>query len=334
MRFFKYFIKNLYLCVFVGEKECSIYGQFVKNGKNLNAIQADFEIVGEHIDFKFNDYVKKHSKDANTTYTALLLNTPKQWALPVSDRIGYNKFGVNFNEVNVLSMPGGWSIFIPKDEIQAQLHFLNGLKIDLLYSPFSILYDKINEFRADERVTLYAYIQGDSCAMMVFKELEMKFGAFYNNNSDQGDVKQDDENLAPINIAEIDNIIAKEDDKFNALNTLSELSTDNDIDTFEDISKTQEYERNESDAQANLERLGQSGQMLLNIKDAISDYYKNPLYDSNFVEKIVIFDSTGAMDEQNLIDIISNELCIETIVFKADKYKDALNIISKELKEC
>lgn len=334
MRFFKYFVKNLYLCVFVGNKECSIYGQFVKNGKDLSALQADFEIVGEHIDFKFNDYVKKHAKGANSTYIALLLNTQKQWALPVSDRVGYNKFGVNFGEVNVLSMPGGWSIFIPKDEIQAQLHFLNGLKIDLLYSPFSLLYDKINEFRADDKITLYVYIQGDSCAMMVFKELEMKFGAFYNSNDEENEQKHDDGNLSPINIADIDNIIAKEDDKFNALNTLNELSTDDEIGGFEDISKTQEYERSESDTQTNLKRLGLSGLMLSNIKDAISDYYKNPLYDSNFIEKIVIFDSTGDIDEQNLIDIISNELCIETTVFKVDKYKDALNIISKELNEC
>lgn len=331
MSFLRSFITNLYICVFVNNKECSIYGQFVKNEKNLNAIEADFEIIGEHIDFKFNDYVKKYAKNAHSAYIALLLNTKKQWALPVSDRIGYNKFGVNYAEVNVLAMPGGWSIFIPKEEIKEQTHFLNGLAIDLLYSPYALLYDKIREFRADERITLYVYTQTDSCAMMVFKGLKMQFAAFYNNDDKDESVEQGDDSLAPINIADIDNLIAKEDDKFSALNTLNELSMNDDIEGFEDIVKIEENDKRENDAQASLERLGRSGQMLANVTDAIGDYYKNPLYEADFVEKIVVFDSAGFIDDQNFVDIVANELYVEATVFSVDKHKDILDIITREL---
>ena len=71
--------------------------------------------------------------------------------------------------------------------------------------------------------------------------------------------------------------------------------------------------------------------MLANVTDAIGDYYKNPLYEADFVEKIVVFDSAGFIDDQNFVDIVANELYVEATVFSVDKHKDILDIITREL---
>ena len=331
MSFIRSFIKNLYVCVFVDNTECSIFGKFVKNQSDLGTIEADFEITEKHIDFKFNDYIKKNTKKAHSTYVALLLSTKKQWALPVADRVGYNQFGVNYNEVQVVNMPGGWSIFISNDEIANQTKFLNGLKPDLLYSPYVLLYEKICEFRADDRITLYVYAQDTSCTMMVFAGLQMRYAAYFCEGEEEKMAEED--TIAPINIADIDNIIAKEDDKFSALNALNDLDDDN----FElngqfcDITKVEDVERSGDQIEESLQKVGRSGNMLNNIKEAMKEYYRNPLYQSEFIEKIVVFDSQDVLDEQSFIDVVGHEIFVDSAVFKVDRNEDLLSIIKREI---
>ena len=319
------------MCVFVDNTECSIFGKFVKNQSDLGTIEADFEITEKHIDFKFNDYIKKNTKKAHSTYVALLLSTKKQWALPVADRVGYNQFGVNYNEVQVVNMPGGWSIFISNDEIANQTKFLNGLKPDLLYSPYVLLYEKICEFSADDRITLYVYAQDTSCTMMVFAGLQMRYAAYFCEGEEEKMAEED--TIAPINIADIDNIIAKEDDKFSALNALNDLDDDN----FElngqfcDITKVEDVERSGAQIEESLQKVGRSGNMLNNIKEAMKEYYRNPLYQSEFIEKIVVFDSQDVLDEQSFIDVVGHEIFVDSAVFKVDRNEDLLSIIKREL---
>lgn len=318
--------------MFIDDETCSIVGKFVKNNQALETIQAEFEIIEERIDLKFNEYIKRNIKKAHSAYIAVVLNSQKQWALPVSDRMGYNRFGVNFNEVNVVPMPGDWSIFIPKEEIELERSFLNGAPIDLLYSPFAMLYDKICEFRADEKICLYVYAQESSCAMMIFAGLKMLYADFFGTKP-KAQIQEDD-TIAPISIADIDNIIAKEDDKFSALTTLGELDEDEvGLDGgFEDMTKIEDIERTGAEIEEGLQRVGRAGTMINNIKEALGDFYRNEMYESDFVEKIVVFDSQDVLDETNFIEIAINELYIEATVFKVNRQDDLLSIIKRELK--
>ena len=340
LSFLRSLIKNLFVCVFIDEDECKIYGQIVKNNQKVGTIEANFEIIDGHIDHKFNDYIKKNLKKASSTYVALLLNSKKQWALPVNDHDGYNRFGVNFNEVHTLDMPGDWSIFIPKDEIEREVNFINGMKIDLLYSPFALLYEKICEFKADERITLYVYAQESSCAIMIFSGLKMLYANFYNTEASSQKLNEEDEAIAPINIADIDNIIAKEDDKLHALSVLDdlndnfdELSDENSEKTFEDITEEEDIERTGAQIEESLQKVGRSGLLLNDIKEAMLDFYKNPLYESAFVEKIVVFDSEDILDDQNFSDVVGHEIFIEATVFAVDRTEDLFAIIKRDLRQ-
>lgn len=338
LSFIRSLVKNLYVCVFVDEEECTICGHFVKNNQKVGTLEASFEIIEGHIDHKFNEYIKKSLKRANSTYVALLLNSKKQWALPVNDHEGYNKFGVNFNEVHTLDMPGGWSIFIPKDEVEREIDFINGMKIDLLYSPFVLLYEKIREFKSDDRITLYVYAQEASCAMMIFSGLKMLYANFYNTEVSTKKLSEEDEAINPINIADIDNIIAKEDDKLNALNVLDdlndnfdELSNDDNEEAFEDITEPEDIERTSAQIEESLQKVGRSGLLLNDIKEAMLDFYKNPLYESAFVEKIVVFDSEDILDDQNFADVVGHEIFIEATVFAVDRSQDLFSVIKRDL---
>lgn len=342
LSFLRSFIKNLYVCVLVDENECTIYGQIVKNNQKVGVIEASFEIIDGHIDFKFNEYIKKNLKKANSTYVALLLNSKKQWALPVNDREGYNKFGVNYNEVNTLNMPGGWSIFIPKNEIEREIDFINGMNIDLLYSPYALLYDKVCEFKADSRITLYVYAQESSSAIMIFSDLKMLYASFVAEDVNNQKLNEDDI-IAPINISEIDNLIAKEDDKFSELDDLNELGNlpsepnfcelPNVSSDFSDMTKIEDIERTSAVIEESLQKAGRSGLLLNDIKIAMEDYYKNSLYESNFIEKVVVFDSQDLLDEKNFADIVGHELFVEATVFKVNRAIDLISRIKKELEQ-
>ena len=166
---------------------------------------------------------------------------------------------------------------------------------------------------------------------MVFAGLQMRYAAYFCEGEEEKMAEED--TIAPINIADIDNIIAKEDDKFSALNALNDLDDDN----FElngqfcDITKVEDVERSGAQIEESLQKVGRSGNMLNNIKEAMKEYYRNPLYQSEFIEKIVVFDSQDVLDEQSFIDVVGHEIFVDSAVFKVDRNEDLLSIIKREL---
>ena len=64
----------------------------------------------------------------------------------------------------------------------------------------------------------------------------------------------------------------------------------------------------------------------------MNEYYRNPLYQSEFIEKIVVFDSQDVLDEQSFIDVVGHEIFVDSAVFKVNRNEDLLNIIKRELK--
>ncbi|ANE36333.1 hypothetical protein CIG11343_1331 [Campylobacter iguaniorum] len=325
------FLSSLYISVVIEDKECQVYGVLVKNGKILKTIEAVFDCNSLRVDPKFNEYIKRQEANVHSLYVSTLLYNPKQWAVPTITKDGYEKFNIDFNNANIVFMPGDWSIFIPRAELSNLTTFLNGLELNLVYSPFALLYDKIIKNGAKSGEILYIYNQKDCISMMVFRDNQMKFSAFF-VTAKARDVFRDDRDLKPVDTTDLDNIILTEEDKFNELGSLDDLSNvvgSDKKDTFEDIQNI------ESDIGKTLEDsvrdIGKETVLLNDIRSAILEYYKNNLYDSDFIEEIVIFDSDKL--NKSFIDTLNSELMIKAQIEPINIIKDMSEIMIRELKQ-
>ncbi|KAB0612058.1 hypothetical protein [Campylobacter hyointestinalis] len=320
------FLPSLYISVLAENKECQIYGQVIKNGKVIKTVEAVFDCNNHKVDPKFNTYLKTQENLAHWTYVGTLLNNSKHWALPVSSKDGYTKFNINYSSVNIVTMAGGWSIFVYKNEIEKMQTFFNDMQPNLIYSPFALLYEKIKNNLEKNQNILYVYSLKESSALMIFDDTKMQFSAFFQACKTADDLI-DEKELKAEDTTDIENIISKEEDKFNDLGSLEDLDNvvkNSQKDDFEDI-----QEVNTRDLEESVRDIGKETFLLNNIRSAINEYYKNELYDSNFIDKIIIYDNNKL--DKSFIDVLGSELMINSYINEVDTIKDMNELMIREL---
>ena len=67
------------------------------------------------------------------------------------------------------------------------------------------------------------------------------------------------------------------------------------------------------------------------ISLALKEFYTNPLYESDFIEDVVIFDATERTSA-TFLHYLQNELLVKTEVYPVDTQKIMTELMIKELK--
>lgn len=322
-------LTNLYLCINISENVCKLHGEFVKNKSVVKTIRKDFEIKNGKVDRLFNTYLQEQSKKAHFSYLSYLLHTERQWALPTNKTP--SDFNVDAKNSFVIRMPNNWSIFIPNYELNDISVFLNNISLDLAYSPFSLLYEQILQHQQKDKNTLYIYFQDDCVSVLIFKNQTMRFGMFFENTLKIAQIK--DTLLDPVDTTDIDTLIANEEEKMESFGILDDF--DNiELEQKEDFSDIQNIEDTDEDEEIDLETsvtiMGKVARLLDNIHESLQDYYSNPLYDSDFIDSIVIFDGVGI--DINMTEGIKNEFLIEPLIFPINVSEDILKLVKRDLR--
>lgn len=216
------FLSTLYVSAVIKDNQCYTYARAIKNGKIIKNLEAVFDCTDGRVDIKFNEYLKKRESEYHSVYLSVLLNSPKQWAIPAVSKQDFSKFAIQYNSVDIVAVDNNWSIVVPKGEIAAFDSSLNRADADLIYSPFSILYESILRNMIKDKLILYIYNIEDSMTMMIFQNKEMRFSAYFDTRKDSSHLV-DEKELSKEDTTDIDNVIEKEEDKLNELDGLDDL---------------------------------------------------------------------------------------------------------------
>lgn len=322
--FVRKFLSNLFISIMVEESNCKIYGKSIKNGKILRTFEAIFDLEDPNLaDEKLIDYIKRQEKTAHSTYIAMICNGLHQGALPFYGKEDYEKFGLQAKSLNIVNMHN-FSVFSNQDSILSSKKFLGNIGIDLLYSPFVLLYEMVKNHNFSEHNTLFCYLSKENLTLMVFNKQNMKFGAFFKMKN--ANMALENPNLTNENIDEIDEILDMQDGFFEIgdLENLDEIA--NFEDNFHDFNTPKEIiDLEESVANSGIQTI------ITNcLNQAICEYYQNPLYDSDFIQDIVIFDNSKA--SKTLLSAIETEMLINASMLPVDGLKIMSEIMVRELK--
>ncbi|ABK82714.1 hypothetical protein Q4Y15_001180 [Campylobacter fetus] len=324
------FLSTLYVSAVIKDNQCYTYARAIKNGKIIKNLEAVFDCTDGRVDIKFNEYLKKRESEYHSVYLSVLLNSPKQWAIPAVSKQDFSKFAIQYNSVDIVAVDNNWSIVVPKGEIAAFDSSLNRADADLIYSPFSILYESILRNMIKDKLILYIYNIEDSMTMMIFQNKEMRFSAYFDTRKDSSHLV-DEKELSKEDTTDIDNVIEKEEDKLNELDGLDDLSSvinSSKKESFEDLqsSEINDINRNLEDS---VRDIGRETLLLNNIRLAIMEFYKNEAYRSDFIEHIMIFD--GLKLEKSFLSILESELLIEADIQEINIENDMNDIMIREL---
>lgn len=321
------YLSNLYLSVAVEGNKCLVYGKVIKNGQVLRVIENSFECGEENIDIKFNEYIRKLENSAYFAYISILIHGPKQFAIPVCDSEGFAKFGLKYDLCRLVNVNEEWSIATYKSQIAQLIKFLNGLEPNLIYSPFSLLYEQILASGVPKLCTMYLYSQTDYVFVMVFKDQKMKFATcismkhFENIIASSNDFKDFD-------IADIDNVIVSEE---NNLFNLAPLETSgDDMGNLSDLD-SDEYMNLDQAIEHSVSNISKETTLLENMRQSIKEFYSSKLYEGDFIEQIVFYD--GINLDSDFESMVASEIMIPFTLKQIDTVKSMNEIMIRDLNE-
>lgn len=326
------FLTTLYVSVVIKDNQCYLYSRAVKGDKIISSNEAVFDVHNGVVDYKLVDYLKKRTKQYHSVYLAAMLNSPKQWALPAVDARGFEKFNISYNLVAKIKMKG-WSIVVPDSELASFEETLNGLKPDLIYSPFGILHSLVKESPKKGKI-LYMLHMNDNNTIMIFDGEDMKFGAYFDTRKENDGFDYYDKVFSKEESADLDNVIEEEQDRLSKLGGLGDIGGgfsdfDNvDKDDFEDIQHEEIANANKK-LEDSVRDIGKEVTLISNIKLAITEYYQNKNYLGDFIESVVIFDGLS-LDNEFLI-MAENELMLDIKLIKQDIDKLINNMMIREI---
>lgn len=336
----KYF-KNLFISIIEGEESYRLFCKVLKNGKLLNKFDKTFEIAPneEKLDSTIVDYIESLQEKYNTVYVSLLLNSMGQGAIRGTHDKDFQKFSVHSNSVKAVKFKT-WSCYVSYIDLNWIQKIYKDIGLDFVYSPFVVLYNLLSARKLKHNPTLYILNQEASIAIGIFKGDTLCFGAFYkvDNNvklsaSMDIDDWEDEEEENSESMVELDDL---DSDKLLNLDELSELNTLNNESNDEKFSELKDEDNTDSLASLESEDSGIQGLELYGrdlevfnfLQKALGEYYKNDIYESDFIENAIIFDGYDISHE--MIERIEDDLMLSLEIHKIDIAEVVCDLSVKE----
>ncbi|OCX43199.1 hypothetical protein A7X81_08120 [Campylobacter ornithocola] len=319
LSFFRKYILQLLVCICYDEKQYIIRCHTWKKSQAVDTFEKSFEDKEKAI-----EYVKNLAKDFQIYYISTLFTPIAQGVIPSSNFKDLSNFGVDVSSVKCIPFNNGL--------LYASSHSLNLYEqdygtfggLDLLYSPFSLLYHCITNRGFEEKAGLYVYRYHDFVAMLICKKETILFGSYFNiasQNYDEVDFFDDIKEEFDLNID--DENQEEENEQNYDLKSLEEMSQE--LDKLEELDDEKEELPVES-----LENFSSDMKMIEYIISSVKEFYNNPLYENSFLEEIIIFDEESF--SVTSLDYLENELFIKPKVELVDTLNLMNELMVKDLK--
>lgn len=323
---------NLFLSVIIEGSECLFYGRVFKNGKVVKTLDAKFtEINPDEIDDKVLAYIKRQEEAYHEVYISLLYTDSFQGALPTLKKDEFKKYNIKTENITSIEIDK-FSIYADSLSVAKARDLFGENSIDLLYSPISLMFYEISKRGISEKTSLYLYSLQNSIALAIFKDKQMQFATFFRLDENAHTTTADIENFRKEDITDIDNLIIKDENQMASLDdfkSLDELFDEDRSKDFEDLG----YDINmpaSSDVAASVNIFGRDMSMYRYISSAIKEFYTNPNFNGDFIEEIIIFDTSKT--SATFLQYIQTELLVQTSVETIDTLKNMNELMYEEIK--
>lgn len=317
------YVAQLLICVIFEENKHSVRARNIKNGKVVKSYEKSFDDKK-----KLLQYVDNLSHNFQLYYISVFCENTSQGLVPVSSQSELGRFGVAKN-VTTLTLLNA-QIYTPTSAIKEyQKLFEDYGEVDLIYSPFMLLYHCISKTKPQkDKTILYVFRHSIYLALMVCEAKRILFGQFYDINAhnlayEENSQESTDEEinfeepLADGASEELQGLINEDANNKNA---------DNNSDQNTSIGDTT---RHIASSAMNLSNFGSDMDMCSCIFAGVQEFYQNPLYNGKFIDEVVLFDN--AEISQAVLDYIEGEIFIKPKVIKIDTFTLMSELMRKEL---
>ncbi|MDD2383930.1 MAG: hypothetical protein PHN18_07025 [Sulfurospirillaceae bacterium] len=341
--------QNLFVAIVLNESACHIKCKVYQDGAIKKTFEKSFSgpYDTENLDITIENYLISLQEEYGFVYISFLLNAMGQGAIEGFNAESYRKHSVDLQNVHMINISKQWSMYASFIEIKWVKNIFSETGIDLVYSPFFILYDFIVSQKLKSKPTLYLLNGQDFFVSAVFQDTKLHFGAFFKTQNSVAfthtdevsdwESEREEENIA--NLEEMpelsmNNNEDNEDESLSGLSDLEDIDELNQVDSFSDVDdvKTLGHFKgfdNVKEEDTSLELYGRDLLVYKYLKSSLEEYYHNPLFHGEFIDEIIIFD--GFEMSSDLIHQLEDELIMDVEIHKVDIVDRLCDISIKEV---
>lgn len=319
------YIPTVFIAIVQEDNVWIINSKVIKNGILKNKFSKSFDIIEEDIlPQGMLEYLEKIQTDYNFAYVSLFLDSMGQGAICGNTTSDFEKNSVDIKNVTHFDIDGKWSVYASFIDINWIKKLFSDVGIDFIYSPFMVQNFLLKKEKRKIEPTLYILNHHDCVTISIFEDVNLVFGAFFRTTSDEKLINSDDmdywdtepEEKGLDNIIELDGMEEEEFSSFDGLEEIEDLDTQADSGDFLEISIGDKDlgHFDEQESQDNIELFGRDVLVYKYLTSSLKEYYRNNLYRSDFIDKIVLFD--GYEVSSDLIEMLENDLFMDVELHK------------------
>ncbi|PZT48590.1 hypothetical protein B6S12_02805 [Helicobacter valdiviensis] len=289
-------IRPFFYTVIVGieidSRLCTLTLRYYKNGKITDTIQKSYKTTPGQFPIQAVRFINKTKIKHPFIYLATLPTSIVQGTICKDNEEGFHQYGINPKEIEYVKNYH-WYAYVGKDGIsETKSRFLK-TGVDFIISPFMVLYALSKEL-FQEGCKLYVLFQKAHITMIVTKLGKgVLFGAYYVLESDiESQINLTSNNLKS-GLDELEKIDVEQDlqDELKGIDEVDELENLEDDNLIKELKgeNPQEKEEETQNTHGNFDDFSRVSSAAKFIQLALNEFYTNEIYESEFVDEIVIF---------------------------------------------
>ncbi len=299
------------------DDEIKILTKIYKSKKFIRQEERNFKSSGKFLNEDAERYINSYQRNYKFVYISTVSNSINQGALPTCKRGDFLKYYVQSNEVSSICIDNKWSPFLSNDDIIfMKSRIFANVGLDFIFSPFIIL-SKFFEKELTKDVRLYILNEKNALSLMIFKSTQLLFAGYLKINSNLDEIKiggkksgSDTDAIAK----DLENLVSLDD--IEQSDDIGDLDGGEQINEFLDESSVPTPMPTSGVSESSIESFGRGVEIYNFIKHSLEEFYKNSLYDSDFIQKILIADSTGLA--KDIVKYIESEIMVTTEIKSID----------------
>ena len=328
-----------YIGIYFDEDKCYLRADYsntkIKPQTRVFEKTDEGNFSGAMIKF-INDIQKKYS----FTYIATLISSINTGAILGCLESDYQRMHINTSFIAKTCIEEKWSAYgslYAIDEKKELFEDVGG--IDFIFPAELIIYHILKQDPSNMQ-KLYILTTKSHLVLTIFHETTLYFSAnfIYSEDEEENDLEEDVKledvedmsNLIEetqkeskeveevLDLEKMDEVADLDDGSLEDLDELEDIETEefDEIDALDDVEDGEDIDYDEEEDHKEVEEpevFSKKEQLMCEfIKNLIEDFYKNPLYKSEFISKAKVFDATiDTKIAKHLTEYISDELFLE-----------------------
>jgi hypothetical protein len=321
-KLFESLYTKVFINIIVENAQTVVYVE-VCSGKNvLQSMHKYFDTTT--MNSKMYEFINVYYKESPFCYISVLDKSPLQGAAPTCDAKEMSKYyDINSSEYRCFSKD--WAFYTSEYDLEAIKHEYRSVGIDFIFSPFTILANFFKD-KIENTLSMFLLIEDNYISFGVFNNSKLLYAQYlsmsHNKESDEllmeSSLDDDEDEEISLGIEGIDlEEIDIDDDSvgFDDFTNIEDLDDTDSIDEFSEEQEIREISAKE-EHHVSSDGFNEDYQRFSLIQSALNTFYKDPKYNSQFIESIYIADGVGVSGD--LKNYLEEEMFLSVFIRKID----------------